>query len=105
MSSTERAECGMRVSQPRVFDRGHAAIRFGLHVTPITMFVMSDQPSMKHSPKPMLIDCQECDQPVIGKPRGHLFYYEPEEGPPERWTLLACQEKGHPILVIQNKYS
>ena len=69
------------------------------------MFVMSDQPSIKHSPKPMLVDCPECEQPVIGEPRGHLFYYEPEEGPPERWTLLACQEKKHPILVIQNEYS
>jgi hypothetical protein len=52
----------------------------------------------------MAVQCQRCDQPVIGEPKGYLTYYDPEEGPPERWTLLQCNQAGHPILVIQCKY-
>ena len=48
--------------------------------------------------------CAECDRVVLGSPKGHTVYYNPEEGPPERWTLLACPA-GHPLLVLQLEYS
>jgi Domain of unknown function (DUF4145) len=49
----------------------------------------------------MLVECADCEKPVIGAPKGFLITHEPVEGgPTQRWTLLAC-EKSHPILVMQ----
>src|SRR5690242_16666312 len=55
------------------------------------------------APNPMVLDCPRCDSHVIAEPRGHVIYYEPREGLPARWTLLACREKGHPLLVVQEE--
>lgn len=52
----------------------------------------------------MAVHCAECDRVVLGTPKGHTYYYKPDEGPPERWTLLACPI-GHPLLVLQLEFS
>lgn len=57
-----------------------------------------------HAPKEMAVHCPQCDSVGVSSPRGFLTYYEPHEGPPERWTLLSCPQ-GHPLLVLQNQYS
>lgn len=56
-------------------------------------------------PAQMLIDCAECDKPVIAVPRGFVVdgskaNEEEMAGPFFRYTLLEC-EKQHPILVAQ----
>src|SRR5438874_4996160 len=56
-----------------------------------------------HVPGPMSIECPVCDAYVVAQPQGHLVYYDPREGLPERWTLLACERKGHPLLVVQEE--
>jgi Domain of unknown function (DUF4145) len=56
-----------------------------------------------NAPDVMSIDCPDCDAHVIAEPKGYVTYYEPREGPPGRWTLLACREKGHPLLVVQDE--
>lgn len=55
-------------------------------------------------PGPMVVACPICDEPVVCQPRGYTLYYEPSEGPPERWTLLQCPQD-HTLLVLQNEYS
>lgn len=57
-----------------------------------------------NEPGPMVVVCPSCEKPVIASPRGYTTYYEPNEGPPERWTLLQCP-RGHPLLVLQNEYN
>lgn len=57
-----------------------------------------------HAPKPMAIVCPDCDAPVLGEPRGYMTRYEPQEGPPERWTLLQCP-RYHPLLALQEQWS
>ena len=52
----------------------------------------------------MVIDCSECDLPVVAKPRGFMTRYDPSEGPPERWTLLECPSH-HPLLVLQEMWN
>lgn len=57
-----------------------------------------------HSPSEMAVHCPTCDGPVIGKPHGYTTAYDPQSGPPERWTLLQCP-KGHTMLVLQEEYT
>lgn len=57
-----------------------------------------------HSPSEMAVHCPGCDGPVIGKPHGYTTAYDPQNGPPERWTLLQCP-KGHTMLVLQEEYT
>jgi hypothetical protein len=52
----------------------------------------------------MAVVCPRCERSVVAVPHGYTTYYEPSEGPPERWTLLQCPN-GHVLLVIQNEYS
>jgi hypothetical protein len=54
-------------------------------------------------PDPMAVDCPRCDASVVGKPVGYTVFSDDREGPPERWTLLACP-KFHAILVLQEAY-
>lgn len=56
------------------------------------------------APVPMAVACEQCEATVICTPKGWTFFYDPEEGPPERWTLARCP-KGHPLLILQNEYS
>jgi hypothetical protein len=56
-----------------------------------------------HAPKEMAVHCPQCDAVGVCTPRGFTTYYEPAEGPPERWTLLKCPH-GHALLVLQNEY-
>lgn len=51
----------------------------------------------------MSVDCPKCDANVVAEPHGYVIYYDPRDGLPGRWTLLACKEKGHPLLVIQEE--
>jgi hypothetical protein len=54
----------------------------------------------------MLVDCAECDKPVIAIPRGFVLDASKSkdedgvDGPYFRYTLVEC-EKEHPILVTQ----
>lgn len=57
-----------------------------------------------NEPGAMAVDCPACDAKVVCQPKGHTFYDDPEEGPPERWTLVVCP-KHHPLLVVQNEYA
>lgn len=56
-----------------------------------------------HVPGPMSVECPNCDAYVVGQPQGHLVYYDQRHGLPERWTLLSCDRKGHPLLVVQEQ--
>jgi hypothetical protein len=56
-----------------------------------------------NAPKDMAVHCPECDAVGVCQPCGFSTYYEPAEGPPERWTLLKCP-RGHALLVVQNEY-
>lgn len=56
-----------------------------------------------HAPSEMAVQCPNCDGPVIGKPHGYTTSWDPENGPPERWTLLQCP-KGHTMLILQEEY-
>lgn len=56
-----------------------------------------------HAPSEMAVLCPACDGPVIGKPHGHTTSWDPDNGPPERFTLLQCP-KGHTVLVLQEEY-
>lgn len=56
-----------------------------------------------HAPSEMAVHCPSCDGPVIGKPHGYTTAYDPQNGPPERWTLLQCPA-GHTMLVLQEEY-
>ncbi len=56
-----------------------------------------------HAPSEMAVHCPTCDGPVIGRPHGYTTAYDPQNGPPERWTLLQCPE-GHTMLVLQEEY-
>lgn len=56
------------------------------------------------APQAMAVHCPTCDSVDVCKPRGHSTFYDPREGPPERWTLLQCSE-GHALLVVQCEYS
>jgi len=51
----------------------------------------------------MAVECPRCDRSVVGKPSGYVIFSDPQEGPPERWTLLHCP-KHHPLLVLQEEY-
>ncbi len=56
-------------------------------------------------PGAMSIECPHCDACVVAEPHGYYVrYIEPREGLPARWTLLACREKGHPLLVVQEDF-
>lgn len=58
----------------------------------------------KHEPnRPMAVHCPRCDSVKVATPCGYTTFYEPSEGPPERWTLLKCPQ-GHPLLVLQEEY-
>src|SRR5262249_31800954 len=60
-------------------------------------------PSPDGIPGPMSVECPQCDAHVIGQPQGCVVYYNPRDGLPARWTLLACEKKGHPVLVVQEE--
>lgn len=51
----------------------------------------------------MAVQCPRCDAPGVCKTRGTFERYDPDDGPPERWSLLSCPQ-GHPLLVVQNQY-
>ena len=51
----------------------------------------------------MAVQCPRCDAPGVCKTRGTFERYDPDDGPPERWSLLSCPQ-GHPMLVVQNQY-
>lgn len=54
----------------------------------------------------MLVECAQCDKPVIGQTRGFVIAdWDPVEAVPgSRWTLLQCNQR-HPILVHQADWS
>jgi hypothetical protein len=52
----------------------------------------------------MALVCPRCEGPVMGEPHGYTMSYDPNEGPPERWTLLKCP-RDHALLVLQNEFS
>jgi hypothetical protein len=54
--------------------------------------------------KPMLVHCPDCEGPVIGEPRGFVIHQPQEDGLFGRYTLLACGDQGHPLLVLQVAY-
>lgn len=54
-------------------------------------------------PRQMAVLCPSCDAVTVGQPHGFMVYDEPNEGMPERWTLLRCP-RGHPLLVVQNDF-
>jgi len=58
-----------------------------------------------HTPSSMSVECPRCDAYIVGEPQGYLVYYDPQDGLPERWTLLACSRKGHPLLVVQEEFA
>jgi hypothetical protein len=61
----------------------------------------NEVPSMK-PPSQMLVECDNCEKPVIATARGYsIDFGDWENGiPGRRWTLLEC-DKSHPILVLQ----
>lgn len=56
-----------------------------------------------HAPGSMAVYCPTCEVTVLCTPHGHTLFYEPSEGPPQRWTLLQCAAY-HTILVLQEEY-
>ena len=58
-------------------------------------------PSMKPPPQ-MLVECENCDKPVIGITRGYTIEFGDfmNSIPGHRWILLEC-DQNHPILVRQ----
>ena len=56
------------------------------------------------APGPMLVDCEGCERTVLAKVLAQSYYFKPEEGPPERWSFVICNNAGHPMLVLQNDY-
>jgi hypothetical protein len=52
----------------------------------------------------MALVCPRCEGPVMAAPHGYTMSYDPNEGPPERWTLLKCP-RDHTLLVLQNEFS
>lgn len=58
-------------------------------------------PSMK-PPSQMLVECENCDKPVIATVRGYsIDFGDWQNGTPgRRWTFLEC-DRDHPILVLQ----
>jgi hypothetical protein len=61
-------------------------------------------------PDQMLVECAQCDKPVIGTARGFILDTSladknaPEDGPYFRYTLVECP-RDHAILVIQQDTS
>jgi hypothetical protein len=55
------------------------------------------------APKDMAVLCPRCDATVIGKPHGYTIDRNPENGPPNRFTLLQCP-RAHTMLVIHEEY-
>lgn len=53
---------------------------------------------------PVLVECESCDRVVQATVLAESFYYEPSEGPPERWRFVRCMDNLHPMLVLQNEF-
>jgi hypothetical protein len=54
--------------------------------------------------RPMLVECLDCEKPVIGDPCGYVIWRPDDDVPSGRFTLLACRDQGHPLLVLQVDY-
>jgi hypothetical protein len=52
----------------------------------------------------MPVSCPHCEEAVLATVVGEIEYYDPEEGPPARYSLVQCSRKGHAILVQQEDY-
>lgn len=65
---------------------------------------MTDKPTPAELPKPILVECDRCESVVLSEIRGQSEYYDPEDGPPERWSFVVCIPAQHPMLVLQNEY-
>jgi hypothetical protein len=52
----------------------------------------------------MILDCSNCGFKVEGESVCSYNYYEPEHGPPVRYTLLRCPRCSAPFLVLQEDF-
>lgn len=53
----------------------------------------------------MIVDCQKCEARVVAEELESVEGFDPDEGPPYRYTFLRCRQCGSAILALQEKYS
>lgn len=51
----------------------------------------------------MIVECKVCEARVDAEILQSFEYYNPEAGPPGRYSFLRCQSCQSPFLVIQEK--
>lgn len=52
----------------------------------------------------MIVECKICEARVDAEVLNSFEYYEPENGPPGRYSFLRCQSCHSPFLVVQEDF-
>jgi hypothetical protein len=52
----------------------------------------------------MIVECKECEARVDAETLKSYEYFDPETGPPGRYSFLRCQSCQSPFLVLQENY-
>lgn len=52
----------------------------------------------------MIVDCKTCEARIDAEVLNSFDYYDPEQGPPGRYSFLRCRSCDSPFLVLQENY-